>query len=95
MPNNKPPPNDKQPSQPKASFAFHWQDWIAYLEDVEATDEQKRELIETLWSIILVFVDLGWDMKYEVDKSDDTYQLSKALKDAVIKLEDHQQKEEV
>jgi len=38
-------------------------DWEAYsvmLEESDATDAQKRELIATLWSLVVAFVDLGF-----------------------------------
>ena len=38
-------------------------DWALYsamLEDMEASDEEKRELIAILWNIVVAFVDLGF-----------------------------------
>ncbi|MEO0383209.1 MAG: hypothetical protein AAF234_06595 [Pseudomonadota bacterium] len=34
--------------------------YMKMLEDSEWTDDQKREFIETMWSIIVSFVDLGF-----------------------------------
>lgn len=31
-----------------------------FLDDADITDAQKRELIETLWTIVIQFVDLGF-----------------------------------
>lgn len=42
------------------ALRFDWTDWLPYLEDQDIPDEQKRELIETLWLIVVAFVDLGW-----------------------------------
>ncbi len=37
--------------------------YAPYLEDADITDEQKRELIEALWSIMISFVDLGFGIE--------------------------------
>jgi len=34
--------------------------YMAHLEGMELTDAQARELLETLWSIMVSFVDIGW-----------------------------------
>lgn len=49
-----------KPSVP--ALRFDWTDWLPYLEDQDIPDDQKRVLIETLWSIIVAFVDLGWQI---------------------------------
>lgn len=49
-----------QPSVP--ALRFDWTDWLPYLEDQDIPEEQKREIIETLWSIVVAFVDLGWQL---------------------------------
>ena len=50
------------PPDTKPSFQVDWQEWLPYIEDNKLTDNQKRELIETLWTIVIAFVDLGWDI---------------------------------
>ncbi len=32
----------------------------SFLDDMDISDEKKRELIETLWNIVVQFVDLGF-----------------------------------
>lgn len=54
---------DTDPHHPAPALRFDWTDWLPYLEDQDVPDEQKRELIETLWSIVVSFVDLGWQIK--------------------------------
>ncbi|KAA3516957.1 hypothetical protein GOZ96_12380 [Agrobacterium vitis] len=49
-----------KPSVP--ALRFDWTEWLPYLEDQDIPDDQKRVLIETLWSIIVAFVDLGWQI---------------------------------
>ncbi|MEM8750719.1 MAG: hypothetical protein AAGF28_10475 [Pseudomonadota bacterium] len=34
----------------------------SFLDDVDISDDKKQELIETLWSIVVSFVDLGFDI---------------------------------
>jgi hypothetical protein len=41
---------------------FDWRDWLPYFEDENVSEAQKRVLIETLWSIVISFVDLGWSI---------------------------------
>ena len=55
----------------------------AYLDDAGLSDEQKQELIEALWSIIVGFVDLGFgvhpvqevcgEVEKSINKSGDQY----------------------
>lgn len=32
----------------------------AHLDEMDLSDHQARELLETLWSIMVTFVDIGW-----------------------------------
>jgi hypothetical protein len=41
---------------------FDWRDWLPYFEDEKIPEAQKRVLIETIWSIVIGFVDLGWSI---------------------------------
>lgn len=50
------------PSLPGPALRFDWINWLPYLEDQDIPEEQKRELIETLWSVVVSFVDLGWQL---------------------------------
>lgn len=41
-------------------------DWVTYahhLEDSTMSDDEKREVIETLWSIVVSFIDMGFDVR--------------------------------
>ncbi|MBB4304689.1 hypothetical protein GGD81_003751 [Rhodobium orientis] len=52
----------KEPNKPgdKPTFSIDWEYYSSFLEDSTLSDEQKRELIKTLWSIVMSFVDLGF-----------------------------------
>ena len=50
-------------SGPEAQFtalSFDYEEYAPYLEDSDLTEEQKREFLETLWNIMVSFVDLGF-----------------------------------
>ena len=57
-----PVPPTNSPPNPQTTIHFDWQEWLPYIEDADLTDAQKQEMIETLWSIVLAFVDLGWEV---------------------------------
>ena len=46
----------------KAALTFDAQEYCHFLADCDWTEEQKCEFIETLWEIIVSFVDLGFDL---------------------------------
>lgn len=92
--------SDHSLSSPHPTVLFDWQDWLPYLADSAATEDQKKELIETLWQIVLAFVDLGWEVKSDGDSlpvgmSDQTIDLAALLEDAMVYLETDHTKEEV
>ena len=39
---------------------FNAEDYTQYLGDNDLSDEQKAELLQTLWNIMNAFVDIGW-----------------------------------
>ena len=54
------PPNNIPMSRP--SLTIDWELYAAMLEDGDLPLEKQKELIETLWSIVVMFVDLGFDL---------------------------------
>lgn len=55
----------QQPSQPESqtrppALTIDWGLYGQYLADSDLPESDKRQLIETLWSIIVSFVDLGF-----------------------------------
>ena len=44
------------------SVHIDWQRYEAYLESSDMSEEDKRAFIETLWNIMLTFVDLGFGL---------------------------------
>lgn len=55
------PPNENNKNQ-NLGLTFDWQDWLPYFEDEDIPEAKKQELIETLWQIVVSFVDLGFDL---------------------------------
>ena len=49
-------------STTRPSMTVDWQAYAALLEETDATPEEQRELIETLWSIAVMFVAMGLDL---------------------------------
>ncbi len=45
---------------PGTALSIDWELYGTYLEDSDLSEAQKREFIETLWSIVVSFVDLGF-----------------------------------
>ncbi|MGE0279577.1 MAG: hypothetical protein AB7P20_03040 [Rhizobiaceae bacterium] len=64
---------------PAPALRFEWTDWLPYLEDQDIPDVQKRALIETLWSIVVAFVDLGWRLNPPAEISGETIDLKAIL----------------
>lgn len=96
MPHSKPPTEDHkhdqnlqqqfQKTQPqRPGLTFNWEDWLPYFEDTDVPDAQKRELIETLWLIVVSFVDLGFDLNPHQKICGQTLDLKTLLDEAVLK----------
>ena len=57
-------PDTKPPTQAVAppTLAIDWERYGRYLDDSDLTDDQKREFLQTLWEIVVSFVDMGFDL---------------------------------
>ena len=49
-----------QDGDSSAPLTLDFAAYAPYLEDTDMSEQQKREFLETLWSIIIGFVDLGF-----------------------------------
>ena len=47
-------------SPPANILGFHPADYEGYLSEIDLTEEQAHELLQTLWNIMSIFVDIGW-----------------------------------
>ncbi|MEO1703305.1 MAG: hypothetical protein AAFR71_14755 [Pseudomonadota bacterium] len=51
----------KQPAPTSEPQPTELDEWLSYLDEVDGTLEQKRELIEALWHIIVSYCDFYWE----------------------------------
>jgi len=49
-------------AKPPPRLHHNWEDWLPFLADEDITEAEKRQHIEVLWSIVIAFVDLGWNV---------------------------------
>jgi hypothetical protein len=63
---------------------FDWEDWLGYLDASDISEEQKRELIETLWAIVTGFVDLGFELNPTQQICGEVVELKAVLEAAVL-----------
>lgn len=82
-----PPPKNSQ------GIKCDWEQWRTYLAGVDAPDDQKREMIETLWAIVVEFVDLGMDVSAQ-ESCGQVIDLNAALEAAVLNSYDTKEAEE-
>lgn len=86
-----PPPQDTR----LPALVCDWEAWLPYIEDSSLSDAQKQQMIESLWAIVVAFVDLGWEIRDAPQEScGQALDLKAALAAAVINSKE-QQKEEV
>lgn len=74
--------NDRHPPSPRV-LTVDWDRYKAMLKDSDLTDTQKQEFVETLWSIIVTFVDLGFGLHPVQSVHSDGRTGSKALEAAI------------
>lgn len=53
-------------SAARSGLIIDWQAYQPLLDDIEIPDDQKQALIETLWSIVITFVDLGFEVDHRI-----------------------------
>ncbi|MEP1520930.1 hypothetical protein [Ascidiaceihabitans sp.] len=93
-------PEHTPPQTPIPPHLHHnWEDWLPYLTHSEASDAEKRVLIEAVWNIVVAFAELGWDVDTATvapaKTSGKVIDLAAALQAAVLYSETPQQREEV
>ncbi|MEM9699402.1 MAG: hypothetical protein AAF943_11490 [Pseudomonadota bacterium] len=68
----------------RPSVHFDWLDWLPYLADADMTNAEKQEHIETLWALVLGFVDLGFAVGSDEDNCGEAFDLKDVLAAAVL-----------
>lgn len=56
------PPTPQMPKSPRPALTLDIDHYQALFDAPELTQDQKREMLEALWSLIVSFVDLGFDV---------------------------------
>ncbi|MCC0007710.1 MAG: hypothetical protein H6876_06245 [Hyphomicrobiaceae bacterium] len=55
--------NEKEEMETRPKLKIDWRVYEEYLADADIPEDQKKELIEALWGIIVSFVDLGFGIE--------------------------------
>jgi len=79
----------------KPSMHVNWEDWLPFLEECDAPHEDKMKMIEALWSLVLTFVDAGWDVTQSPKSCGQNLDLTAALGATVLDLDQSTITEEV
>lgn len=66
------------------AIRFDWQDWLPYIVDADIPEDQKREFIETLFSIVIGFVDLGFGLNPTQEICGEEIDLTAILRAGVV-----------
>lgn len=72
----------------KPQVGFDWRDWLPYLAEADMPEADKQASIEALWSIVIAFVDLGFEVKSHADTCGEAIDLKAALAAAVVSSEE-------
>lgn len=92
MPRPEAPPGASQTQPPK--LVFDWREWIVHLDDQDASEAKKRAAIEAVWSIVLTFVDLQWEVVGREKSCGQDFDLAAALAAAVVNSEEEEAERE-
>lgn len=68
----------------RKEVAFDWREWLPHLAESDLTDSEKQAMIEALWSIVLCFVDMGFDVKTAAETCGEAIDLKAALAAAML-----------
>lgn len=68
----------------RTSIRLDLEDWMPYLADYDIPEVDKIALIETLWAIMMSFVDHGCDIDVAEISSGQSFDLTAVLQEAVL-----------
>lgn len=79
---------------PATALTIDWDLYAEHLAESDLTDDQKREFIETLWAIVVAFVDLGFGVHPIQQATENGHEFPLLSPEDVVYLEtNHQQKQ--
>jgi len=58
-------------SAPQPRLEFNAQDYVAYVDDMDLTQEEAETLLRALWDIMMAFVDMGFGIHPVQEKAGD------------------------
>ncbi|AZV79063.1 hypothetical protein EBB79_15075 [Parasedimentitalea marina] len=90
MPTKTPPISTEITRTTSPKLHFDWQDWLPLLADDSIPEAQARELIETVWSIVSAFMQLGCDVSSTTETCGKDIDLTALLNAAVLDSQDAQ-----
>mgnify|MGYP000583067166 CR=1 FL=1 len=90
MPTKTPPISTDTHQAKPPKVHFDWQDWLPLLADDTIPEEQARELIETVWSIVSAFMQLGCEVTATAKTCGQDIDLTALLNAAVLDSQDTQ-----
>ena len=65
-------PSDRIESEKEHShLSFDFHEFGHFVEDSELTEEEQKELLEALWTILIQFIDMGFGSQSLQSKTDD------------------------
>lgn len=84
--------SDSTEGSSRLALTVDWDKYANYLDNSDLAESEKREFLEALWSIVVNFVDLGFQINPVQQVCGQELQISKLPKpspDDVLKLKDH------
>ena len=72
----------------KPQVDFDWHDWLPFLAEADMPEADKQASIEALWSIVIAFVGLGFEVTAPADTCGEAIDLKAALAAAVVNFEE-------
>jgi len=53
----------------KLTVQFDYTDYVQYLDGMDVTDEQAKEMLRSLWDMMVQFVDFGFNLNTDADST--------------------------
>jgi len=62
MKETKAPANERDPASQELAIQFDAQEFVHFLAESDLTEVEKLEYVQTIWTIVLQFVDMGFGL---------------------------------
>ncbi|MEM9910704.1 MAG: hypothetical protein AAF922_07965 [Pseudomonadota bacterium] len=81
------PKDAVQGAPPFPPITLTEQDWLVFFDEVDATEAEKIEMIQTLWTMMRTFVHITWNCRPAPKTRGQVLELASDLRRAVVQLE--------